>query len=174
MGQVQDGMSLEALSAYFASSAEAQALFPFDGPVAPLVQAVYSNVLGREVDPAGLSFWKGMLEQGLISRDAFTLEVLRGTQTAPAAGESLETTAQRSADAAFLEAKTNLGLYFSGVKGLSDAEDARAVFDGFDGSAASIAAGKALVDALYAEASDPLSGALLIQMAGVLDDPFYL
>ena len=91
-----------------------------------------------------------------------------------AEGENPETTAQRSADAAFLEAKTNLGLYFSGVKGLSDAEDARAVFDGFDGSAASIAAGKALVDGFYADATAADSGELLIQMAGVLDDPFYI
>jgi RTX calcium-binding nonapeptide repeat (4 copies)/Domain of unknown function (DUF4214) len=174
MGQVQGGMSLEALSAYFAASAEAQALFPFDGPSTPLVQAVYSNVLGRDVDPAGLSFWQGMLDGGQISRDAFTLEVLRGTQAEPAEGESPETTAQRSTDAAYLEAKTNLGLYFSGVKGLSDAEDARAVFDGFDGSAASIAAGKALVDAFYADATGADTGELLIQMAGVLDDPFYI
>jgi hypothetical protein len=144
------------------------------GPSEDVVTAVYTNVLNRAVDDAGLAFWAGMLKEDLISRGDFILEVLRGAQAAPAEGESAETTAQRAVDAAYLEAKVNLGLYFAAEKGMSNVDDAKDVFDGFDGSSESIAAGKLAVDAFYADATAVDSGALLIQMAGVLDDPFYL
>ena len=47
-------------------------------------------------------------------------------------------------------------------------------FPEFDGSAESVTAGRAQVDAFYADAQDAETGELLIQMMGVLDDPFYI
>lgn len=172
--QMEEGLALDEISSLFAGSAEAAALFPLYGPSEDVVTAVYTNVLNRAVDDAGLAFWTGMLKDDLISRGDFILAVLRGAQVAPTEGESAETTAQRAADAAYLEAKTNLGLYFAAEKGMSNVDDAQDVLGGFDGSSESIAAGKLAVDAFYADATAADSGELLIQMAGVLDDPFYI
>ncbi len=172
--QMEEGLTLNEISNLFAASVEAAETSPLYGPSEDVVTAVYTNVLNRAVDDAGLAFWAGMLKDDLISRGDFILEVLRGAQAGPTEGESAETTAQRAADAAYLEAKVNLGLYFAAEKGMSNVDDAQDVFDGFDGSSDSIAAGKLAVDAFYADATAADSGELLIQMSGILDDPFYI
>ncbi|SHG92644.1 DUF4214 domain-containing protein [Marivita hallyeonensis] len=174
MAAMEEGMSLEEVSAYFATSTEAENDLELNGSVAEMVSSVFANVLNRAVDDDGLAFWTSALEAGEITRDAFVLEVLRGVEADPAPGEAAETSALRLVDNAYLDAKTNLGLYFAGIKGLNDVEEAEALFDGFDGSQSSIVAGKAMVDTLYDAAADPDSGALLVQFTGILDDPFYL
>lgn len=167
---LQDGMALDEISEFFATSAETSKTFPLDGPVESVVTAVYQNVLNRVPDAEGLVFWTDMLKDDSVTQGSFVLEILRGAAAAPTLGESADVTAQREADVSYLETKTNLGLYFATERGMSDVEDANAVFDGFDGSLTSFMASKAVVDAFYAEASDPTTGDLLIQMPGVLDD----
>lgn len=166
-------MTLAEVSAHFSQSVEVLTSFVLGGPAAGVVQSVYNNVLNRTPDAEGLAFWSQMLDNGAVSRGTFVLEVLGGVTTDAVAGDSDEMAAQRIIDAAYLEDKTNLGLYFSGVKGLNDADDAKAVMESFDGSQSSISAGKALVDQFYADAIDPQDGELLIQMVGIIDDPFF-
>jgi hypothetical protein len=171
---LQDGMTLAEVSEFFATSPETSQTFPLDGPVGPMVTAVYQNVLNRAPDAKGLTFWADLLEEGTVTRGSFVLEILRGAAAEPTLGESADVTAQREADFGYLEGKTALGLYFATERGMSDVEDANAVFDGFTGSLDSLTAGKAVVDAFYAEASDPSTGDLLIQMTGLIDDPFFV
>ena len=168
------GMSLEEVSRHFLNSQENQARTDFFGPAEDTVKAVYENVLNRVPEAEGLAFWTAMLQEDLVDRSAFTLEIIRGALSDPVAGEDAALTAQRAVDRAYLTDKTNLGLYFATEKGMSDVANARAVLADFDGSAESVTAGRALVDGFYADAQDAETGELLIQMMGVLDDPFYI
>ncbi|MEM9966646.1 MAG: DUF4214 domain-containing protein [Pseudomonadota bacterium] len=170
--QMEGGMTLEEISEAFSQSSEVFETFLLDGSAPFLVDAVYRNVLNRAPEEDGLAFWAEALETGSVTRGTFILEILRGVDATPQPEESAELTAQRAADLAYLDAKTDLGLYFSAIKGLNDVEDAKAVFEDFNGDADSIAASKALVDAFYADAVDPETGELLVQMIGLIDDPF--
>jgi serralysin len=55
---------------------------------------------------------------------------------------------------------------------MSDVDNAIAVMSEFDGSGSSLAAAVATIDNFYAEALDPTSGAFLMPVVGVLDNPF--
>ena len=55
---------------------------------------------------------------------------------------------------------------------MSDIDNAIAVMQTFDGSADSIEAAIAATDAFYASAFDAEDGEFLLQIIGVLDNPF--
>lgn len=55
---------------------------------------------------------------------------------------------------------------------MSDADNAVAAMSLFDGSQAGVEAAVSAVDSYYREALDPDSGEFLMQIVGILDDPF--
>ena len=57
---------------------------------------------------------------------------------------------------------------------MSDVDDARDSMALFTGTAASVLAARAEMDADYAEALDPLDGEFLMPLVGVVDDPFMM
>ena len=67
--------------------------------------------------------------------------------------------------------KTDLGAYFSAIKGMSDVDDAKDL-SLFTGTPESIDATRAAFDAHFAEAQDAETGDFLFTLVGVLDDPF--
>ena len=92
---------------------------------------------------------------------------------APAADASAAFRAQQASDVAFLDNKVDVGLYFSAILGMSNLEDAQAVMALYDGSTSSVMRAKDAADLTYVETSAADgSGALLIQLVGVVDDPF--
>jgi len=124
---------------------------------APLT--VYKNVLGRDPDPDGFTFWVGQLDAGNFSKDQFILEVLRGVQS-------------DSPDRAYLDSKVDLGAYFAVHKGLSNVANASAAMALYDGSQTSITDTVNAIDGFYVDALDPIEGEFLMPLIGVLDDPF--
>ena len=64
MGQRKSGMSIEDISAAFAGSEEFRSAY---GALSnsDFVQLVYNNVLGRNADGDGLTYWSGQLDEGL-------------------------------------------------------------------------------------------------------------
>ena len=165
--RMEDGMTLSEIAESFFVQTETQntyaAYLNDDGSVAntqAFVTAVFNNVLGR--DPAGL-YWVTELDRpdSDITPDKFILAVLNGAK-AKSGG---------SADVAYLETKTNIGLYFSAIKGLSNYEDTVSVIDIYDGTATSINNALAEIDRLYAEALHPDTGEFLMPLVGVIDDP---
>ena len=168
--RLADGMPLPQIAKSFFVQPETQSTYAAflnaDGSLADtdaFVEAVYNNLLGRDPDPAGGAYWSSELENNPnITPAIFILAVVNGAKGASGS----------PADAEYLANKTDIGVYFSAIKGISDYEDTFTVMNLFDGSAESIAAAVAETDRLYAEALDPVNGEFLFELVGVIDDPF--
>lgn len=153
------GLPLTEIARYFFDSQESRAAYPNPGDTLFFVETVYNNVLGRASDPGGLAYWVDILDRDITTPEAFILNVLDAAKA-------------HTADRLYLENKTDLGLYFSAIRGLSNAENAREVMDLYTGSAESILAARSAIDAYHDLALDPETGAFLVQLAGVVPDPF--
>ena len=167
--RLETGMSLPEIAESFFVQPETQRTYASfldgDGSLADaegFVAAVFNNVLGRA--PSS-DYWVRQLETNPeITPGLFILAVLNGAKAVTGG----------AADAAFLEAKTDIGVYFAGVKGLAGHDKTVAVMEIFDGSSASLGAAVAEIDRLHAEALDQGESNFLMQLVGVLDDPFAL
>lgn len=156
------GMDMQTIANYFSQSAEARALYPDTADTNAFVTAVYANVLGRTPDSGGFDFWKGNLDNGSVQPGTFVLNIIAG---AKAGGNT--------ADVNYLAAKANLGVYFSAIKGMSDVADAQNVLNIFgDAATSNSAAAKAASDAHYADATVAGGGDLVLELVGVVNDPF--
>ena len=162
--------TVEQIADAFFSQPETQTTYPDLSDNTAFASSVYQNVLGRDFDQAGLDFWVDLLDREVITQGRFILDILEGVDAPPQSTDSAETVAQRAIDAEYLADKTDLGIYFSVVLGMSDVDDARDTMALFDGSDPSIAASRAAMDEDYAEALDPTSGEFLMQLVGVFDD----
>jgi uncharacterized protein DUF4214/hemolysin type calcium-binding protein len=167
-----DGLPLDKMSQEFSGQAETLSLYPVGTSAAEFATAVYDNVLGRAPDTDGFNFWVGMLDSGQVQRDAFILRVLEGAKAAPPSNLGQEFENQQLADLAFLEAKTDIGAYFSMQLGLSDLQSASSSMALYDGSDAGFSEAIAAIDLAHLAALDPEQGAFLMPMAGFLDDLF--
>mgnify|MGYP006272164915 FL=1 len=166
------GTSLERSVETFLDSDEYRAAYPDGQANAEFATSVYDNVLGRIPDPDGFDFWVGLLDAGRVGRDTFILEVLQGAKAEPKEGATQDFIDQQRADREYLADKTDIGVYFAVTKGMSDVDAAAAAMELFDGSPASLSAAKDAIDSVYADAIDPENGAFLLQLVGVVDDPF--
>ena len=167
-----NGTSLEEMATLFIDQEETLAAYPEGTSNTVFAETVFNNVLGRTPDQDGLDFWVGVLDSGDVTRDQFILEVLRGAKSdlKPELGQDFVD--QQLADRDFLTTKTDIGAYFAVHKGMSDVDNASAAMALFDGTEASIDTAVSAVDDYYADALDPATGEFLMQLVGVLDDPF--
>ena len=71
-GNLQAGVPLSQLAASFLTSPEFLGRFPAaaSGTAEAFVRQIYQNVLGREPDAGGLTFWSGGINGGVFSRAA--------------------------------------------------------------------------------------------------------
>lgn len=167
------GVTLPEIAALFLDQDETRATYPSDMTNLEFATEVYENVLGRLPDIIGLDFWVGLLDAGEVGRDTFILEVLAGTRVDLAIGASAEDIALQLADREYLTTKTDIGNYFAVIRGLSDVQDASAAMELFQrGSEGSIQDAIAFIDQEYASALAEDSGEVLMQLVGVVDDPF--
>jgi Ca2+-binding RTX toxin-like protein len=165
--RLEDGMTLPEIAESFFVQPETQrtyeAFLNEDGSLnntEAFVSAVFNNVLGR--DPNG-PYWVEQLENNpSITPAIFILAVLNGAK-AETGG---------AADREYLSSKTDIGVYFSAIKGLSDRDDTVTVMEIFDGSSASVNSAVAAIDQIHSEALDPINGEFLMPLVGVIDDPF--
>lgn len=169
-----NGLSLEGVAAGFADQPETRGIYPEGTPNTKFVYEVYQNVLGRSPDMDGLRFWSQALDGAQVSRSGFILDLLRGAKADPPAGASAEFVDLQQADRTYLAQKTDLGALYAVHRGLSDTDHAADIMSLFDGSAASLNAAVEAIETVYDAAMDPVDGAFLIQLVGVLDDPLSL
>jgi phospholipase/lecithinase/hemolysin len=168
-----NGMALSEIVRLFDISEEAASVFTDDRDVADVVTEVYANTLGRAPDEDGFAFWRTVLESGAVSRDVFILEVLQGARADQPEGASEAFIAQQAADRAYLDTKIDLGLHYAAGLGLSDVEAASEMMALYDGSEDGVAAALAVArDAADAALSPDGSGAFLVTLVGVVDDPY--
>src|SRR6056297_1181251 len=167
-----NGTTLETMASLFVDQTETLAAYPEGTSNTHFAETVFNNVLGRTPDQAGLDFWVGDLDAGDVSRDQFILEVLRGAKSElkPELGQAFVD--QQLADQAFLTTKTDIGAYFAVHKGMSDVDNASAAMALFDGTEASIDTTVTAINSYYADALYPTTGEFIMQVVGVLDDPF--
>ncbi len=77
------GISLDVVARQFASSPEYQVLYE-GTTMAQQVDAIYQNLFGRPAEPAGLTFWSGLMTQGQVHAGNLVLAVMAGAQNADA------------------------------------------------------------------------------------------
>ena len=167
-----NGTTLEEMATLFIDQPETVAAYPEGTSNTVFAETVFNNVLGRTPDQAGLDFWVGVLDAGDVTRGQFILEVLRGAKSDLKPEEGQAFVDQQLADREFLTNKTDIGAYFAVHKGMSDVDNAAAAMALFDGSEASIDTAVSTIDDYYADALDPETGEFIMQVVGVLDDPF--
>jgi Domain of unknown function (DUF4214)/RTX calcium-binding nonapeptide repeat (4 copies) len=171
-GAFAGGVSLDQMSQAFSDQAETIATYPAGTSAADFAFAVYDNVLGRAPDPDGLNFWLGLLNSGQVQRDEFILRVLEGAKAEPPEDLGQDFMDQQLADVAFLRTKTDIGAYFAVQLGMSDVQSAASAMAQFDGSDDGLAAAIATIDQAHFAALDPVDGAFLVPVTGILDDLF--
>lgn len=167
------GLTLPEIVRLFDISEEAASVFTDDRNAADVVIDVYANTLGRAPDESGFEFWSTALDSGLVTRDMFILEVLRGARADPPEGTSGAFVIQQQADRAYLDTKIDLGLHYAAGLGLSNIAFASEMMALYDGSENSVADALALArDASSAALSPDGSGEFLITLLGVVEDPY--
>lgn len=90
---------------------EGQTKYPDGLSSNDFIKAIYTNVLNRTADDAGLQYWQSQLDSGAISRDVFLAAVISGAHA--------NTSTQGLLDAQLLTNKADVGLAFAD-KGLND------------------------------------------------------
>lgn len=166
------GTTLEEMASLFIDQDETRATYSENLSNEDFATAVYDNVLGRVPDQAGFDFWVGLLNSGTVVRDQFILGVLEGAKADPAPDATQDFIDQQLADRDYLATKTDIGALYAVHRGMSDVSNAISVMSQFDGSANSVSAAVAEVERFHSEALDPETGAFLMPLVGVLDNPF--
>ncbi len=167
-----DGVSLTKIATLFIDQDETRATYPENLSNEVFATEVYDNVLGRIPDQAGFDFWVDVLDSGTVGRGQFILEVLAGTKAAPAADATQDFIEQQLADRDYLATKTDIGALYAVHRGMSDVTNATQVMTLFDGSDEGVSAARDAINQYYSAALDPESGAFLMPLVGVLDNPF--
>lgn len=167
-----NGTTLHEMASEFIEQPETRLTYPEGLSNEDFATAVYDNVLGRTPDQDGYEFWVNALNSGGIGRDTFILGVLDGAKAAPGPDATPEFIAQQLADREFLATKTDIGALYAVHCGISDVDNAIAVMSQFDGSESSLSEAVSTIEQLYSAALDPDTGAFLMPVVGVLDNPF--
>lgn len=168
-----NGVSLENIASLILGDTETQQTYPASLSNLDFATQVYNNVLGRDPDQGGLEFWVNALDSGGVTRDQFILEALRGAKVAAPEGATAEEIALRQGDVEYLSEKTDIGTYFALIRGLSDVGEADAVMQLFQrGDQGSIAEALLAADAAYSDALAADGGDFLIQLVGIVPDPY--
>jgi|TARA_B110000967_G_C18861133_1_gene550003 hypothetical protein len=160
--KLAEGHTMDQIAERFFDQNETRAIYTDPTNTDAFVTAVYANVLGRTPDDSGFAFWKARLAEGDVTQGAFVLKIIDGAKNG--GGPS---------DAAYLSDKTDLGIYYSAIKGLSDSTDGRQIMAMFGDQATENKLGaKTTIDRYYADAISDTDGEFLFKVVGVVDNPF--
>jgi V8-like Glu-specific endopeptidase len=157
-----EGRTIDQIAERFFDQDETRALYTDPSDTDAFVTSVYANVLGRTPDADGFTFWKGKLSANEVTQGAFVLNIIEAVKNGGG-----------SSDAAYLSDKTDLGIYFSAIKGLSDSTDGSQVMAIFgDQATANKTNAKTAIDGHYADATTSDGGEFIFDVVGIVSDPF--
>jgi Domain of unknown function (DUF4214) len=162
--QLANGMRFSDITEEFLISDEAIALFGGTPSNADIVSGAYENLLDRAPDASGETFWTGLLELGLINTANFYRLFVQG----------VENNLGADGDRSTLADQTDIGLYYAVIQGLSDSTDAATAMNFYDTTdrANSLQEAKDFVDDIITDSQNGTNPQLLVQLNGVVDDPF--
>ena len=158
--RLADGMSMEEIAREFYDQPETQALYGSVGGTENFVTSVYSNILGRNPDASGFAYWTGQLENGEVDRAEFILAMIDGAKAATGS----------AADAQYLETKAEIGAYYAVVNGLNNVSVANSAMQAFDGTDASVADAKDIIDDHAVDANSLVGAEFTISLTGLVED----
>jgi hypothetical protein len=167
----EEGMTLDDISGHFYASAESVLSGSAGMTNAQYISEVYQNVLARTPDAEGLAFWEQMLDDGILTRPAFVAALLEGVSNVPD-GASAEVTAQYAQDRAYLDGKTDVGVYFSMIHGLNNVFQAEAVMETYHAGNAAVVTPQEQIDVFAAAANITDFEQFVVKILGVIEDPF--
>ena len=128
-------MSLQSMAAdWWNTQAETKSTYPTSLSTEAFVEKIYTNVLGRDTDPEGKTFWVDKINKGLILRENFIMSVIEGAK-APTGGVS---------DRQYLANKAEVGVYFAEQHAPSS--EASSVLDSVTDDTASVQSSKELIE----------------------------
>jgi uncharacterized surface protein with fasciclin (FAS1) repeats len=162
---LEEGVPLAEIAELFFDQPEAHNKLPPETDAGAFVDLAYAHLLERSADDAGRSFWVEQLETGHVTRAEFMLELIAGARANSDAAEDIRT----------IEDKTDIGISYALIEGLTSATNASTVLDAYDrdDASASLAAAQQLIEGFAADANGAGgSSELTIQLVGVIDDPF--
>jgi hypothetical protein len=160
--KLAEGRTMDQIAERFFDQDETRGIYTDPSNTDAFVTAVYANVLGRTPDAEGSAFWTGKLAANEVTQGAFVLKIILGAKNGGG-----------PQDVAYLSDKTDLGIYFSAIKGLSDSADGRQVMSTFGDQATSNKTGaKTAIDGHYADATASSGGEFLFDLVGIVADPF--
>lgn len=159
--KLANGTDMESIGQSFLNGDEAATVFGGAPSTAQLVDAAYENLLDRTADAPGANFWTNLINFGLISEAEFF------TKFAAAAISNDD-------DSRTLSDQLDIALYYSAIKGLSDKTDASTALAAYDiaNRDTSLQDAQALVDGYVLDIENGTDPALLMNVSGILDDPF--
>ncbi|MFP7674058.1 DUF4214 domain-containing protein [Marivita sp. S0852] len=163
--QLADGMTMTEIAEQFFDQPETRALYGDASDRSAFVTSVYQNVLGRDPDAEGLSYWLDVLDNGASVTPATFIQAIIAGAKAESGGAQ---------DAAYLGNKVLLGGHFAVTRGMSDLDHARAIMQGFDGSDADLQSGIRQSDDIYTDIISGTSDGFLMQIVGLGDDAFMM
>jgi hypothetical protein len=161
--QLAQGTNLDRIAEAFFDQPETRALYGSLNDMSGFVTAVYQNVLGRDPDSEGMTYWLDVLDSASSVTPATFIQAILAGAKSETGGPG---------DAEYLANKVTLGGHFAVTRGMSDVEDARNVMQGFDGSIASLQARIEESDTFYETALSSDNGGFLMQLLGINDAPF--
>ena len=152
VGQVENGsLTLDQVAQSFFDQPETKAKYPEGTSNDSFISTIYQNVLNRDPDRAGLDYWVEELNRRAFSRSQAIIAIINGAKAA--SGDPT--------DAAILDNKTKVGLYFT-VSTLGTMPDtalmliyANNVMSDIDSSSQSLLAAKAYIDSLASQIPTP-------------------
>lgn len=120
-----DWTVLEVAQSMF-DSQEVTSTYPTSQSASAFVEQVYQNVLARNADEAGLSYWVSELANGL-AREQMIISIINGAKASSGS----------AADAALLENKTEVARYFTLTLGYNDLNLAASALSNVDSTQSS-------------------------------------
>ena len=156
----EGNLSMADIAREFYGQPETQALYGGSSSTGDFVTAVYQNVLGRDPDAAGFTYWVDILNSGQRDRPEFILAMIDGAKAATGS----------AADAQYLETKAEIGAYYAVVHGLNNVPVANTVMQAFDGTMSSVADAKDLIDDHAALVDMAATSEFTIGVTGLVED----
>ncbi|MCK4493129.1 MAG: DUF4214 domain-containing protein [Methylococcales bacterium] len=114
--------ALQKITDDMANAEEYIALYPETQSSINFINAIYTNLLGRQADSNGLAFWANHIDAKTLTRGHAILNII--------AGAKANKSTQGLADGALITNKTNVSKYFSKTLGLNNLKLAKSALLG--------------------------------------------